>query len=314
MSGEDNKNIDLDDTDAVTEDVVTVDDYFYDNPTSKANTPEADARRESANIRGRYDGGIADWNIGGNGGGGSITAGLAKHIEKEKEASDDFESGLEAASEIHRAMSPEQWDRADSTDYPGLKNGEVLNFLRKINSNLSYYSQEAVRQGLIKPEDEDDFQTFLKNELWLKEQERIGKTDTPEYLERKRQQEIVASTHTEFRPAAVALADDNRNFGTDASNTIGSGEAASEETARAEEQAVTVEDTTSPPQNAVTSVARSVDGAGQIAPSNVTPLQTAFVEAKSATSPLDNPANTQAPSATPIRVATREYDQSVGMI
>lgn len=312
MSGEDNKNIDLNEKDAMTEDVTaTVDGFFFDL-AGQGDTAKAEARRADANFRGRYDGGIADWNIGGNGGGGSITAGLARQIEKEKEATDDFQSAMDGASEAYRIGSL-PWDNEMSSDYPGMKNGEVLSFLRKVNSNLGYYSQMAVNQGLIKPEDENDFQTFLKNELWLKEQVRLGRTNTPEYIERKRHHEE-HPRYSDFKSAAVKLADDNREWNAEASSEANSGVGASEESIRAGEREWTVDDTTPPPHNAITSVARSVDGAGQIAPSNVTPLQTAFVEAKSATSPLDNPENTQAPSATSIRVAAREYDQSVGMI
>lgn len=142
MSGENIKNIDQNENDSATDDVASVDSFFFDL-AGQGDTVKAEARRADANFRGRYDGGVAEWNIGGNGGGGSITAGLAKQMEKEKEATDDFESGLEAASEIHRAMTQTEWEHT-RFDFAGMDMDGA-----EIDSLMSYMKDPAVRQRLI---------------------------------------------------------------------------------------------------------------------------------------------------------------------
>lgn len=146
MSGDDIKigNVDADNVQVeVPDDVASVDSFFFDHVSGQGDTAKAEARRADANFRGRYDGGVADWNIGGNGGGGSITAGLAKQIEKEKEATDDFESGLEAAREIHRTMTQTEWEHT-RFDFAGMDMDGA-----DIDSLMSYMKDPAVRQRLI---------------------------------------------------------------------------------------------------------------------------------------------------------------------
>lgn len=94
MSGDDNNKDNLGDDKSVApaETGTSLESNAFFDIAMPANASEAviENARYGANIRGRYDGGVAEWNIGGNGGGGSITAGLAKQMEKEKEATDDF--------------------------------------------------------------------------------------------------------------------------------------------------------------------------------------------------------------------------------
>jgi hypothetical protein len=145
MSGEDIKTDNVNTKGVHVEspdDVANVDSFFFDI-AGQGDTAKAEARRADANFRGRYDGGVAEWNIGGNGGGGSITAGLAKQMEKEKEATDDFESGLEAASEIHRAMTQTEWEHT-RFDFAGMDMDGA-----EIDSLMSYMKDSSVRQRLI---------------------------------------------------------------------------------------------------------------------------------------------------------------------
>jgi hypothetical protein len=123
---------------------------------------------------------------------------------------DDAEALQEMSEQMERDREEQrmrEWDNSMSREYAGMKEGEVLDMLRKINSNMSYYSNKAVEQGLIKKEDKPAWETFMRNELWLKEQERLGKTDTPEYRERKKEQEQVSQQKPEYRKAAQAVSD-----------------------------------------------------------------------------------------------------------
>ncbi|MBP6111976.1 MAG: hypothetical protein KA482_06310 [Sphingobium sp.] len=147
MSGDDNNKDNLGDDKSVApaETGTSLESNAFFDIAMPANASEAviENARYGANIRGRYDGGVAEWNIGGNGGGGSITAGLAKQMEKEKEATDDFESGLEAASEIHRAMTQTEWEHT-RFDFAGMDMDGA-----EIDSLMSYMKDASVRQRLI---------------------------------------------------------------------------------------------------------------------------------------------------------------------
>lgn len=105
-----------------------------------------------------------------------------------------------------KPMTPEQWDQAPSTEYPGMTNAEALAAIRRINVNLPFFSQLAVQRGLIKPEDEMAFQAYMRNELWLMEQERAGNTNTAEYRTRKQQQEQAREAHPDFQTASRSIA------------------------------------------------------------------------------------------------------------
>jgi hypothetical protein len=127
--------------------------------------------------------------------------------DKADEVSDHRQNARQAeqqrAEELRRHQ--EAWDNAPSSDYPGMSNREVLAGLRKIVANLSYYSSEAVSRGWIKEDEKSKFEEYMRRELWLKEQERNGNTNTPEYIAAKRAHDEANRNNPTFRTAARNL-------------------------------------------------------------------------------------------------------------
>ena len=121
-----------------------------------------------------------------------------KEKDEEKEATAALvelgESQREAREEAERARI-KAWDEAPSLDYPGLTNAQVLSGLRTICANLPAYTNRAVQNGWIKPEEENEFAAYMRRELWLKEQQRLGHTNTPEYIAAQHQQDQANQQH-----------------------------------------------------------------------------------------------------------------------
>lgn len=133
-------------------------------------------------------------------------------VEKEKKEESEKtaalvelgESQREAREEAERARI-KAWDEAPSLDYPGLTNAQVLSGLRTICANLPAYTNRAVQNGWIKPEEEDEFAAYMRRELWLKEQQRLGHTNTPEYIAAQHQQDQANQQHPGWHDHAVTL-------------------------------------------------------------------------------------------------------------
>lgn len=212
-------------------------------------------------------------------------------------------------------MTPEQWDEAPSTGYPGMTNAEALAALRRINANLPFYSQLAVQRGLIKPEDEMAFQAYMRNELWLKEQERAGNTNTAEYRARKQQQVEAQQNHPEFEPAArevVRLANDRGLENSADAPVVGAqGNAVGSTSRDSEIDAFSVGEPI-PASPTSVSVAKSLDQSdGPNA--NQTSITGTFNASADGTAATSLGATPIAP-AQPLRVASTNFDQSAGMI
>ncbi len=245
--------------------------------------------------------------------------------QKEKREKERAEQAkIDAADDMANAskpMTPEQWDEAPSSDYPGMTNAEALAALRRINANLPFFSQLAVNKGLIKPEDELAFQAYMRNELWLKEQERIGNTNTDEYRMRKQQQEQTQKTKPEFKPAAqeVVRFANARSLDNEVSAAVvgaQAGEVGENSTIDSGTAALTAYDgalssmTVEP-----VSVAKSLDQPEQSVIDQPS-LTTAFnASANGAVGAVPSQsAAAQITPAQPVRVASANFDQSVGMI
>ena len=131
--------------------------------------------------------------------------------EREKDKADEVSDFRQNARQAEQQRTEElrrhqeAWDNAPSSDYPGMSNREVLAGLRKIVANLSHYSELAVKNGLIKEEDKTKFEEYMRRELWFKEQERNGNTNTPEYIAAKRAHDEANRHNPTFRIAAKNL-------------------------------------------------------------------------------------------------------------
>jgi hypothetical protein len=131
--------------------------------------------------------------------------------EREKDRSEELGDYRQNARQAEQQRTEElrrhqeAWDNAPSSDYPGMSNREVLAGLRKIVANLSHYSDLAVKNGLIKEEDKTKFEEYMRRELWLKEQERNGNTNTPEYIAAKRAQGQANQNYPTFRTSAQVI-------------------------------------------------------------------------------------------------------------
>lgn len=128
--------------------------------------------------------------------------------EKDEDAKDNLVSAgeqLENAREEQERARQEAWKNEPSTDYPGLTNGQVLSGLRTICANLPYYTNMAVQRGWIKAEEEPEFADYLRRERWLKEQELLGNTNSPEYIDAKRKQDQVNQNHPRWHDLTVTL-------------------------------------------------------------------------------------------------------------
>ena len=136
---------------------------------------------------------------------------LEQHV-KDKDEDEDLTAQMVEAGETILSESARQaeelrrhqeaWDNAPSSEYPGMTNKDVLAGLQLICGNLPYYTDMAVKKGWIKEEDKDKFAKYLLDKEWLKQQERDGKTNTPEYIAKKEQFEIDDKNNPSFKGAA----------------------------------------------------------------------------------------------------------------
>lgn len=157
---------------------------------------------------------------------------LEQHV-KDKDEDEDLTAQMVEAGETILSESARQaeelrrhqeaWDNAPSSEYPGLNNKEVLAGLRLICGNLPYYTDMAVKKGWIKEEDKEKFAKYMRDELWLKEQERNKKTNSPEYIAKKQEHENEKKANPDFVPAAKNILNATKGMGINvtAANTQG---------------------------------------------------------------------------------------------
>ena len=141
--------------------------------------------------------------------------------EKEEQDKDVVESADEVLNQLREEAERERiqaWENAQSSEYPGLTNKEVLAGLRKICGNLPYYSDMAVKNGWIKAEDKEGFEEYMRRDLWLKEHERKGDTNSDEYRSEKNKQERETKTHPEYRSTAVKMQNAINGMGIEITN------------------------------------------------------------------------------------------------
>lgn len=130
--------------------------------------------------------------------------------EKEEQDKDVVASADEVLNQLREEAERERiqaWENAQSSEYPGLTNKEVLAGLRKICGNLPYYSDMAVKNGWVAAKDKAKFEEYLTDELWLKEEERLGHTNSPNYTARKAKHDKDTKDNPEFHPATKNVLD-----------------------------------------------------------------------------------------------------------
>lgn len=231
---------------------------------------------------------------------------------KEQARIADFADDAQNASQ---RMTPEQWDQAPSREYPGMTNAEALSAIRRINGNLPFYSQLAVQRGLIRPEQEADFQAYMRNEQWLMEQERAGNTETPEYRTRRLEQDTARTTNPNFETASrsVVNAANDRGVGPLAATTVSGGQ--SDALAFGSRVNTLSMDAGAPSPATIVpvSVAATLDRTDGVAADRTSLASTFNSSANGAAAP--QPPAAVVPSApAPPRVAAAGFDQSTGMI
>jgi hypothetical protein len=238
-----------------------------------------------------------------------------KREEKERKEQAKIADMADDLANASKPMTPEQWDEAPSTEYPGMTNAEALAAIRRINANLPFFSQLAVQRGLIRPEDELAFQTYMRNEQWLMEQERAGNTNTAEYRARKQQQVEAQQNHPEFEPAArevVRLANDRGLENSADAPLVGAqGNAVGSTSRDSEIDAFSVGEQI-PASPTSVSVAKSLDQSDG-PKANQTSITGTFNASADGTAATSLGATPIAP-AQPLRVASTNFDQSAGMI
>lgn len=238
--------------------------------------------------------------------------------QKERAARADADEFADSMQNAIQRMTPEQWDEAPSRDYPGMTNAEALSAIRRINANLPYYSQLAVQRGLIREDEQADFQTYMRNEQWLLEQERVGNIGTPEYRLRKQQQDAARASNPNFESAGRSVVEfaNGRDAGPLAATpTVGATGNAVGSAARANEVNALGVDAGIPAAVAPipVSVAAALDRAdGSVA--DRLPLAATFNSLASGATSLP-PAVAVAPIVpAPSPMAVPGFDQSTGMI
>lgn len=142
--------------------------------------------------------------------------------EQEDEDKSVFQEAEEALTQLREEQERERiqaWENAQSSEYPGLTNKEVLAGLRKICGNLPYYSDMAVKNGWIAAKDKAKFEEYLTDELWLKEQERIGHTNSPDYTARKAKHEHDARKNPNLPESTKNMVNATKGMGINVSAT-----------------------------------------------------------------------------------------------
>ncbi len=135
-----------------------------------------------------------------------------KIVGDEGEDNDSIEGMREAADNATEALekSRKEWDAQMSDEIPGMTQGEVLSTLKKINANPKKYADQAVKNGLIKDGEQDEFEEYMK--LWEKSEEykrdHNGKSDPALEAELDAQRKA----HPTFADAGKVVVKDEATF------------------------------------------------------------------------------------------------------
>jgi len=233
--------------------------------------------------------------------------------KKERELRDKVADMADDVANASARMTPQQWDEAPSSEYPGMTNAEALAAIRRITGNLPFYSQLAVSRGLIKEEERPEFERLMLIKQRMMEAEREGRKPDPADVQAWKD----APSHLRKATADTIQFGDQWAVENTATAPLAGAQAVAigaNASLDARTDAFSVDDGVKPSvAGAPVSVAKSLDQAEGSATDQPS-ITTAFNASANGAVATPSPAAAPVAPAPLVRVASANFDQSAGMI